>query len=320
MPHNALVSLIPSLGNRRSVCLVGAAAVDIVTTVPHLPVRGNDLDMQAQGIHVGGCALNVAIALKRLGLRSTNALPIGTGHWADVIRAALVEKGIASVWQVPDGDNGWCVALVEPDGERTFLSVMGVESRWTPALFATLPRDEEAIVFVSGYQLSLEGGTVLLDWLRTLPASATVLVDFGPRIGAIPAPIMDGVMALQPIVSLNRQEAAFFGMTGAPEAFATAWVDRYDCPLVLRLDRDGALFADAHGTGHALPFKTSVVDTIGAGDAHAGGTIAGLASGWSLADAVLFGNAVAAYVVGHQGADCAPTTAEITAYLKGCGG
>ena len=109
-------------------------------------------------------------------------------------------------------------------------------------------------------------------------------------------------------------------MTGAPEAFATAWVDRYDCPLVLRLDRDGALFADAHGTGHALPFKTSVVDTIGAGDAHAGGTIAGLASGWSLADAVLFGNAVAAYVVGHQGADCAPTTAEITAYLKGCGG
>ncbi|MDI8106867.1 PfkB family carbohydrate kinase, partial [Salmonella enterica subsp. enterica serovar Anatum] len=42
-------------------------------------------------------------------------------------------------------------------------------------------------------------------------------------------------------------------------------------------------------------------------DSHAGGVLAGLASGWSLADAVLLGNAVASWVVGHRGGDCAPT-------------
>jgi sugar/nucleoside kinase (ribokinase family) len=35
--------------------------------------------------------------------------------------------------------------------------------------------------------------------------------------------------------------------------------------------------------------------------------LAGLASGWTLADSVLLGNAVASWVVGHRGGDCAPS-------------
>ena len=39
--------------------------------------------------------------------------------------------------------------------------------------------------------------------------------------------------------------------------------------------------------------------------------LAGLAAGWSLADAVLLGNAVASWVVSHRGGDCAPTRDEL---------
>lgn len=41
------------------------------------------------------------------------------------------------------------------------------------------------------------------------------------------------------------------------------------------------------------------------------GVLAGLASGLPLADAVLLGNAVASWVVGHRGGDCAPTREEL---------
>ncbi|WP_428998465.1 PfkB family carbohydrate kinase, partial [Pseudomonas aeruginosa] len=44
---------------------------------------------------------------------------------------------------------------------------------------------------------------------------------------------------------------------------------------------------------------------------HAGGVLAGLASGLPLADAVLLGNAVASWVVGDRGGDCAPTREEL---------
>ncbi len=71
--------------------------------------------------------MNIAIALKKLGLNSVNALPIGKGKWADVIETAMLEKELSSSLYNHSGDNGWCMALVEPDGERTFLSVSGVE-------------------------------------------------------------------------------------------------------------------------------------------------------------------------------------------------
>ncbi|MEN1465401.1 hypothetical protein, partial [Pseudomonas aeruginosa] len=47
------------------------------------------------------------------------------------------------------------------------------------------------------------------------------------------------------------------------------------------------------------------------GEEGIGRVLAGLASGLPLADAVLLGNAVASWVVGHRGGDCAPTREEL---------
>ncbi|EAS43773.1 kinase [Photobacterium profundum] len=314
MPHNALLELIPKLNNQRQLCVVGAAVVDIVVDTPKLPERGGDTEVTEKGIHVGGCALNIAITLKRLGIDSLNALPLGKGNWATLIESAMAEKGVNSVLRNDNGDNGWCMALVEPDGERTFVSVSGVENQWTRSLFASLTLADDALVYVSGYQLASESGEVLISWLESLPTTVDIFVDFGPRIVEIPPKLFSRLLALKPIVSLNRQEAEVLGMTSA-DMFTTSWFDKYQCPLILRIDSDGALFTDSHMTGCVSPFKANVVDTIGAGDSHAGGVLAGLVSGWELPDAVLLGNAVASFVVSHRGGDCAPSQTEIADYL-----
>ncbi|AIW15774.1 PfkB family carbohydrate kinase [Vibrio tubiashii] len=315
MPHNALINLIPSLSNRRQLCLIGAAVVDIVTETPALPQRGGDVEMQEKGMHVGGCALNIAIAVNRLGIRSTNALPIGQGRWADLIRNAMLEKGISSDLQDNSGDNGWCLALVEPDGERTFLSVSGVENNWNQQVLDTLNLDADAIIYLSGYQLASQCGETIVDWLETLPRSTQLFIDFGPRINDIEPNIMERLLALKPIVSLNRQEAQHLGMDVSQE-FVEQWYSRYQCPLILRMDSDGALFSNRDAYGTVAPFAAQVVDTIGAGDTHAGGVLAGLSSGWDFADAVLLGNAVASYVVSHAGGDCAPDAKQLSNYLS----
>ncbi|MEZ8858393.1 MULTISPECIES: PfkB family carbohydrate kinase [Vibrio] len=315
MPHSALVTLIPTLQNQRQLCLIGAAVVDIVTETPALPKRGTDVELTEKGIHVGGCALNIAIALKKLGVESINALPIGQGKWADIITAAMAEKGLTSSLQDPSGDNGWCLALVEPDGERTFLSVSGVENNWNQQALEQLKLQDNAIIYLSGYQLSSACGEQIVTWLETLPSGIELFIDFGPRIGDIPKPLFDRLIKLKPTISLNRQEAEVLGMQEI-NAFVEQWHNQYGCPLILRIDSDGALFATQDGYGNVAPFKATVVDTIGAGDTHAGGVLAGLASGWELPDAILLGNAVASYVVSHVGGDCAPSVDEITHYLN----
>ena len=142
-----------------------------------------------------------------------------------------------------------------------------------------------------------------------------LFIDFGPRIADIDVTLLERLLALKPIISLNRQEAEHLGMQDS-QSFVEQWYSRYACPLVLRIDSDGALFNNGESHGMVAPFTAEVVDTIGAGDTHAGGVLAGLSSGWELADAVLLGNAVASYVVSHEGGDCAPRVAQISDYLR----
>ena len=305
-----LMQRLPTLGNKRPVTIVGAAVIDVIADAYALPWRGCDIELQQQSVNIGGCALNIAVALKRLGMEADNALPVGQGVWADIIRNNMAREGLSSRIDGVTGDNGWCLALVEPDGERTFMSFSGVENQWNPAWLAQLTVPPQSLVSLSGYQLASPCGEVLVHWLESL-RDITPYIDFGPRIADIPETLMERIMACKPVISLNRQEAEIaaerFRLPVATEAFGQAWLKKLAMPLIVRHDEEGAWYFSAEEQGLAAPFPVAVVDTIGAGDSHAGGTLAGLASGWTLGESVLLGNAVASWVVGHRGGDCSPT-------------
>ncbi|TKU51890.1 PfkB family carbohydrate kinase [Citrobacter sp. wls714] len=305
-----LQQLIPQLGSHRPVTVVGAAVIDVIADAYALPWRGCDIELKQQGVNIGGCALNIAVALRRLEINASNALPLGQGVWADIIRNRMAKEGLHSLIDNAEGDNGWCLALVEPDGERTFMSFSGVENQWNADWLARLNIPRNSLVYLSGYQLTSPCGELLVQWLEGLE-DVTPFIDFGPRIGDISDDLMARIMACRPLVSLNRQEAEIaaerFALSQDVEVFGAEWVRRFAAPVVIRHDKDGAWYFSAQTSGCVPAFKTTVVDTIGAGDSHAGGMLAGLASGWPLADAVLLGNAVASWVVGHRGGDCAPS-------------
>lgn len=314
-----LHALLPTLITRRPVMVVGAAVIDVIADAYALPWRGCDIELKQQGVNVGGCALNIAVALKRLGINANNALPLGQGVWSDIIRRRMAKEGLRSLIDNVQGDNGWCLALVEPDGERTFMSFSGVENQWNAGWLAQLTVAPNSLVYLSGYQLASPCGEQLVQWLESLHA-VTPFIDFGPRIGDIPDALMARIMACRPLVSLNRQEAEIaaerFCLSLDVETFGTEWTARFASPVVVRHDKDGAWYFSTQTSGYVAAFSTTVVDSIGAGDSHAGGVLAGLASGWELADAILLGNAVAAWVVGHRGGDCAPSREELLLAYK----
>ena len=303
---------LEALRGTRPVTVLGAAVIDVIADAYALPWRGCDIELKQQGVNIGGCALNIAIALKRLGISSQNALPVGHGVWADIIRNAMAKQDLHSAVEAEAGDNGWCLALVEPDGERTFMSFSGVENQWQPSWLDGLNVPKNSLVSLSGYQLASPCGELLTAWLEGL-RDVTVFIDFGPRIADVPDALMARIMACGPIVSLNRQEAEIaaerFGFV--VDTLGAQWQQRFGAPLIVRHDKDGAAWYDGDASGVVPAFAATVVDTIGAGDSHAGGTLAGLAAGWTLPDAVLLGNAVAAWVVSHRGGDCAPSREEL---------
>ena len=309
---NSFARHLETLQATRPVTVLGAAVIDVIADAYALPWRGCDIELKQQGVNIGGCALNIAIALKRLGIAAQNALPVGHGVWADIIRNAMQKQDLHSAVEAENGDNGWCLALVEPDGERTFMSFSGVENQWQQGWLDALSVPQNSLVYLSGYQLASPSGEMLTRWLEDLQ-DVTAFIDFGPRIADIPDDLMARIMACKPIVSLNRQEAQLAAerLGVAVESLGAHWQQRFGSPLIVRHDKDGAAWYEAGQSGNVPAFAATVVDTIGAGDSHAGGTLAGLAAGWSLAESVRLGNAVAAWVVSHRGGDCAPTREEL---------
>src|SRR5205823_3593670 len=107
-----------------------------------------------RGVAAGG-AFNVLSAAARLGLPGVYAGPHGTGPFGDLVRAALAREGVEiGRPPTPDFDTGWTLALVEPDGERTFVTVTGADAIVTPESLATIEHRDGDAVYVSGYDLA----------------------------------------------------------------------------------------------------------------------------------------------------------------------
>ena len=112
----------------RRLVFAGQAIVDIVLRVPALPERGGDMIATSAEITTGG-GFNVMAAAARQGLPVLYAGGHGTGPWGDLVRAALGAEGITILRPADPGrDTGFDVALVEPDGERTFATHPGAET------------------------------------------------------------------------------------------------------------------------------------------------------------------------------------------------
>lgn len=316
MPWHDLAKKLDSLSQHRPICLLGAAYIDQIIELPALPSRGDDIAATSRLMNIGGCALNVATTLHRLDFASTNALLIGNGVGSNQINGFLKRRGLKSDLASIEGDNGWCLALVEPDGERTFVTVTGVENNWTEDVLQQLDIPAGCLLFVSGYQLAVPSSEAIVSWLESISVPIDIVVDFGPRIDAISAPLMSRVLELKPIVTVNRAEVTALGIKDDIRREADAWSAKHRCPLIVRQDKDGAYFhQSATNCGHVDALPAVVKDTIGAGDSHAAGVLAGLSAGWELRDAIALGNAIASYVVGQVGGDNSPSVQQLRSIL-----
>lgn len=293
------------------VTVVGAAVMDMVAHADNLPVRGGDIPATVSGFHLGGCALNIALGLKQLGIDSHNMLPLGEGMWATRLRVEMTARGIQSDLQVSGGDNGWCLALVEPDGERTFISIDGVENQWQPSwLSAEVPQN--ALVYLSGYQLGAKQGGVLVEWMQHLPAGVRVVLDLGPRLDAMSKELVKGLIRPGVILTLNQREASLLGYVEDEEIFCRQLQAKTHELVVLRCGEKGSYYYGGEQEhGWIAARKVTMVDSIGAGDSHCAGLLAGLSLGLTHWQSMMLANCVAAYVVSKPGGDCAPTLAQL---------
>ena len=279
----------------KNVLVIGSTCVDVIIRVDHLPHTEENLHPESQRFAIGGCAYNVANILGRAGAPTTFVTPVGL----QCVFGGFVEKQLQTLSftqpvLLPDEANGCCYCLVEASGERTFMSIHGAEYSFNPAWMAPYAANHYAYGYVCGLEVEEKTGGLLVDYLKNAP------ID---RIFYAPGPRGAGI-AIERQNALNGAEAsALSGLDGLDESLLFLH-EKTQAPVIATLGSLGARVLTVDGALLTVPGYPAehVVDTIGAGDAHAGAVLLGLSRRLSLPDAVALGNRVSAAVVQTAGA------------------
>ena len=325
------------------VCL-GNTIIDVTVAVGAFPDHGGDVLATSGALHAGGSGFNVMCAARRLGVTSVYAGMHGTGPFGDVARTALSREGIELVHDpTPDDDTGWDIAITDASAERTFITVVGAESRLTMSHLARVSVNTGDVVYISGYGLLAEPNrSAICDWLATIPTGVVVVTDPGPLLADIPQDALDRVLAHTTWWSSNEREAA--ALSGESEATVAAahiaarlrqnsdggpnngaGPNRGSMSggsmsgggVILRQGAAGCLVVESGREPHSVPgVMVDAVDTNGAGDAHVGAFIASLCAGMDPLASALRANAAAAYSVTRAGPATSPTTRELDQFLR----
>lgn len=288
----------------KAVLVFGSACVDVIIRVDHLPRREENLHPFGQQFRLGGCACNVAGILGRGGADVTFVTPVGLqGVFGPWVLSALSEQQWVKPVRLPDGENGCCYCLVEPDGERTFISCHGVEYTFSPEWMTAYQDRDFDYCYICGLEVEESTGEQLSAWLETAKIR-TLFYAPGPRGLRVPEARTRRLLQLHPVLHLNRREALQMAHEDSLDrAMATLFAMTGNM-VIVTLGAEGTMILEPGCTPVHIPGvkDVRVVDTIGAGDAHAGAVLLGLTRGWTPCDAAAFANRVAAKVVGQEGA------------------
>jgi sugar/nucleoside kinase (ribokinase family) len=287
------------------VCLGILVADAIARPVDEVPPRGALELVDEISLHGGGCALNTASALVRLGLEAAAVGKVGADPLGDFILQLLDERGVdrRGVLQDSAVSTSATVVLVDSAGERTFLHLPGANGH--------LRREEldEGALF-SGRALHVAGALVMpeLDGgptagvleeakARGLTTSLDTVWDATGRWERI-LPSLPHLDLFVP--SLSEGSA----ISGQPEPErAASWLREHGVGTVaLKLGVDGCFVSGEEFEGFVAAPEVEAIDSTGAGDAFAAGLLYGKLTGWPLERAAALANAAGALAATAVGA------------------
>lgn len=288
---------------------LGSTVLDMILPLDHLPVSKEDINSSGMTIALGGCAFNAFFAYHWFSDSAFLCSPCGTGSWADLLKSKLAQHNVVPWIEIPDEDNGCCLCLVEKNGERTFISHHGAEYRFDPSWLHHIDMNTIERIYVCGIELEEPTGKLLLETLQNLVHCELFFVP-GARVSSLKQDILEAMFQLKPILHLNEQEATFLTGLNSVEESAMKLQTMGASAIIITCGPQGAYcFQQSQGTWLTSP-QVRVIDTIGAGDSHAGTVLAGLHLGLTLAESVNLANHMAAGVVSVQGAQLTLEQAE----------
>ena len=244
--------------------------------------------------HAGGAVFNTAIALGRLGAPTGFFTGLSTDLFGVQLDEALTASGVDSALAVRTDRPTTLAFVTLTDGQARYAFY---DENTAGRLLAPpdLPEIPDAVTacFFGGISLAVDpcGGTYQRLMERVAPARVT-MIDPNIRQDFIRDEIayrarIDAMIAMADIVKLSDEDLGWLARSDDLDAAAKALLDRGPHLVCITEGARGARGFARDFTAHAGAPRTTVADTVGAGDTFNAGVLAALHDAGALAkDAV----------------------------------
>lgn len=249
-------------------------------------------------LSLGGSAGNTIRAMARLGCDVAFIGKVGEDNTGEFYEQALRNIGVEPYMLRSEERSGKCVALVSPDGERTFVTHLGAAADLHAGDIDGAIFDDYDCLYVEGYLVQDH------DLIRSTVKKAKhhglkVAIDLA-SFNVVEENcdfLRDIVEKYVDILFANEDEARAF--TGEREPLNALNAISRMCELaVVKIGMKGALIKRGDEVVHVgIMAAAKRVDTTGAGDFYAAGFMAGLCEGLSLRQCGTIGAITAGKVI-----------------------
>ncbi|MBQ0901748.1 carbohydrate kinase [Micromonospora sp. U21] len=257
-----------------------------------------DLVVSAEGQRAvpGGSPANVAVTLARLDQPVRLLARLSTDEYGRQLAEHLTANQVDLGWAVRTGQpTSVAVATLDATGQASYEFRLDgtADWQWTPQELPELAGSPATALHTGSLALALAPGAQVLEDLLARERrrdGLTVSIDLNLR----PSIITDRAgeqarvrrqVSLAHLVKASDEDLAWLYPDRAVPDVVAEWREAGVCCAVVTRGADGALLLAPDGSMHEEPaVRTTVVDTVGAGDAFTGGLLAALADLDALGD------------------------------------
>ena len=283
-----------------AVCL-GILVADIFSSpVDSVPAAGELKLAERFLLSAGGCAVNTAACLRRLGKDVRVLGKVGQDLFGDFVLRDLGRLGIdaSSVKRSPTHPTSGTFILNVRGEDRRYIHLIGANGDFSAQDIDLTSLDGARVLHVGGYLSMPKFGSSDLTYLfqearkRSLKTVLDVMVAAGRRV---PLGEIEKVLPYTDVFLPNDDEAR--SLTGCDDPLAQA--DRLaefnpNCTILITLGSRGVLARRGDEVLRLGRYSVETVDESGAGDAFAAGIVTGLLEDWPLEHVLRFASAMGA--------------------------
>lgn len=291
------------------VACIGIVVADVISKpVDMIPDRGRLGLVDRIEMYTGGCAVNSAVDMAKIGLSVTVIGKIGKDGFGRFISNTLKDEkvDVSGLVAGSKSSTSTSVVLSDSDGERTFLHCLGANAEFTDTDVDFKIIEKSKIVFIAGTMLmpAFDGVPCAGVLRRAKEMGKLTVLDTAWDSKGRWMEVLEPCMPYIDLFIPSYEEAVQLSGKEKPEEIADSFLSMGVKIAVIKLGKDGCFIKVQSGETYTIPTYTDIkpVDTTGAGDSFVAGFLTGMRKGWSLYDCGKFANAVGTHCVMAIGA------------------